>query len=119
MVWTISRVILTILLVPGSVAVAFAGFGLWAICSPGNSTEYGILIAAFCWLIAWVAGTVIVWRETNFEAVQRRAAVFDRHLKCPGCGYDLHGLDVPRCPECGTRFTLGELLASMIRADLL
>jgi len=21
---------------------------------------------------------------------------------CPSCGYDLTGLDAPRCPECGT-----------------
>lgn len=23
---------------------------------------------------------------------------------CPGCGYDLHGLPEPRCPECGRPF---------------
>ncbi|MBL8990784.1 MAG: hypothetical protein JNJ48_04295 [Phycisphaerae bacterium] len=23
-----------------------------------------------------------------------------RHVPCPGCGYDLHGVVGPRCPEC-------------------
>lgn len=25
----------------------------------------------------------------------------ERHLACPGCGYDLHQLTGDRCPECG------------------
>ena len=30
-------------------------------------------------------------------------------LPCPLCEYDLRGLPEPRCPECGYRFTPGEL----------
>ncbi len=28
---------------------------------------------------------------------------------CPACGYNLTGLDEPRCPECGGRYTWKEL----------
>jgi hypothetical protein len=31
-------------------------------------------------------------------------------VKCPACGYDLHGLAASPCPECGARFELGLVL---------
>ncbi len=37
---------------------------------------------------------------------------FHRHKRGPGhcrsCGYSLHGLDNPRCPECGAPFEIGD-----------
>ncbi|MCH9033356.1 MAG: hypothetical protein IID42_02485 [Planctomycetes bacterium] len=33
---------------------------------------------------------------------------------CPKCGYDLKGLAMARCPECGTEFTLDELFATWV-----
>lgn len=30
-------------------------------------------------------------------------------LHCPACGYELTGLPVPRCPECGEEFDPAEL----------
>lgn len=27
--------------------------------------------------------------------------MLDKHLACPQCGYDLHGIPEERCPECG------------------
>lgn len=33
----------------------------------------------------------------------------DVELHCPMCEYDLRGLEEPRCPECGYRFTWEEL----------
>lgn len=35
------------------------------------------------------------------SADQVRAYLAVRHADCPGCGYDLHGVGRPRCPECG------------------
>lgn len=29
-----------------------------------------------------------------------------RHVRCRDCGYDLHGLEVTSCPECGFGFDL-------------
>ncbi len=31
-------------------------------------------------------------------------------VECPLCGYNLHGLGEPRCPECGYRFDWADLL---------
>ena len=31
-------------------------------------------------------------------------AALDEHLRCPQCGYDLHGIPDVRCPECGFRY---------------
>ncbi|MDB5303490.1 MAG: hypothetical protein JWM97_1039, partial [Phycisphaerales bacterium] len=31
---------------------------------------------------------------------------------CPTCGYNLTGLTATRCPECGSQFTLDELMAA-------
>ena len=32
------------------------------------------------------------------------------NLNCPDCGYVMVGLSESRCPECGARFTLDELV---------
>lgn len=35
--------------------------------------------------------------------VELRRELFQRGVPiCPGCGYDLQGINPPRCPECGT-----------------
>lgn len=34
----------------------------------------------------------------------RRRELRRRQGRCQNCGYPLQGLDVPRCPECGTAF---------------
>jgi len=38
-------------------------------------------------------------------------------LHCPLCGYSLHGLPDPRCPECGYAFTWAGLRAEMRRRE--
>lgn len=36
------------------------------------------------------------------------AAYLARHdARCPGCGYNLRGLETDRCPECGAGFEIG------------
>jgi len=30
--------------------------------------------------------------------------VIDRERICPACGYDMRGIDSPRCPECGNEY---------------
>ncbi len=40
--------------------------------------------------------------QTLFAAVRE-------HLRCPHCDYDLYGLTLHRCPECGEAFDLEEL----------
>lgn len=57
---------------------------------------------------------MIIW----VEAARRQARgvpVRDRRdgaldVRCPACGYRMVGLHESRCPECGTAYTLDELL---------
>ncbi|MGD9690638.1 MAG: hypothetical protein AB7K52_13215 [Phycisphaerales bacterium] len=35
-----------------------------------------------------------------------RELLSTRHIPCPGCGYDLHGLATQRCPECSQDLAL-------------
>ncbi len=37
-------------------------------------------------------------------------STIDWDVHCPLCGYNLRGLNVPRCPECGYRFAWKEVL---------
>jgi hypothetical protein len=40
------------------------------------------------------------------DAAMVTAFLADRHVACPGCGYDLHGATEGRCPECGEAVVL-------------
>ena len=63
--------------------------------------------------LLWVFGTVLAWRESPAEHAARIASLGGAGaLTCPTCGYNLTGLKGTRCPECGSEFTLDQLLAS-------
>lgn len=61
--------------------------------------------------LLWLVATVVIWRETTTERAQRLRGAARGGVACPTCGYNLTGLTTTRCPECGTQFTLDELLA--------
>lgn len=61
--------------------------------------------------IAWVLATVLIWRETPAERMERISAAGGDAVCCPICGYNMTGLHESRCPECGSKFTLDQLLA--------
>jgi hypothetical protein len=60
--------------------------------------------------LAWLIAVTIVWRETPRERAARLKSVNKDAIVCPKCGYNLTGLQGTRCPECGTQYTLDELL---------
>lgn len=64
---------------------------------PGNSSRWSIYIEVrwMVWL-AMTGGSVLVW-----AIVLRRRPVPSESL-CPECGYELQGVTLDRCPECGT-----------------
>lgn len=41
-----------------------------------------------------------------------------RDVHCPRCGYNLRGLTVPRCPECGLAFEFAELESGFLRQNI-
>ncbi len=54
-------------------------------------------------LLVIVVGSVILLiliRRTIIKRRQRAKDLMNR-ATCQRCGYDLRGLEVPRCPECG------------------
>ncbi len=71
----------------------------------GDVTEVlhyvGPLLGAAVWFAA--SARYWQWREFGTQSIEDR-------LRCPNCGYCLAGLNQARCPECGSVYTLEELL---------
>ena len=67
--------------------------------------------------IICVFTTVLIWRDTPVERLERFAAAGTDTVVCPICAYNLTGLHKCRCPECGSPFTLDQLLAAQSRRD--
>jgi hypothetical protein len=79
--------------------------------------EVGVLVGGGLVPIVWVLATVLIWRETPQERIERITAAGTDSVCCPVCGYNLTGLKEARCPECGSQFTLDQLLASHAQRD--
>ena len=110
-IWTSARRRRTWLSAVGAVVPAVL---LYAIVTAVSRTEQmGQIAAGGCWLTAWVASTVIIWRETAEERLKRLSIRQKATLPCPKCGHNMTGLHESRCPGCATQFTLDELFASL------
>jgi uncharacterized paraquat-inducible protein A len=84
-------------------------------------SEFGAFLGSVSAPILWLVGTVFIWQETDAERKARLRNTNNDAIVCPTCGYNLTGLKEPRCPECGTQFTLDQLLTSQpsrIQAEL-
>ena len=106
--WTTARMTATVLSVIGACALGLLAYVLLRLTmnyDRGFGTWAGSVVAPISWLI----GTTFFWRETAAERAARTAGG-SISLACPTCGYNLTGLQGTRCPECGTTFTLTELL---------
>jgi hypothetical protein len=72
-------------------------------CFVGLMTFSGLMAGLY--VLTWSFGpgiALLFWAEIR----QRTRG------HCPACGYDLHGLSQPRCPECGRPFTFHEVRAT-------
>ncbi len=78
----------------------------------GDIGSFTMFIGGVLAMLFWLFVTVFLWRETTAERAARVGGAGSSAVTCPTCGYNLTGLAEARCPECGTRFTLDELLAS-------
>lgn len=59
------------------------------------------------------AGVLLTWLSSIRRAMRGRPVIGPDQLvrvNCPKCGYSLIGLHELRCPECGERFTIDELI---------
>jgi predicted RNA-binding Zn-ribbon protein involved in translation (DUF1610 family) len=103
--WTTVRKRLTLLAAGGAAIVA-------AICGLATrfvDDDFGFFVFTSVTVLVWLPVTVLIWRETPAERADRLRGT-ESALSCPVCGYNLTGLSVARCPECGNTFTLDELM---------
>ena len=113
--WNPRRLSLTWIAAGGALAAGTVIGGLAGIVMSGSGpdgTGFGTFIGSVSAIVLWVVATVFIWRETPSERAQRIASSSDSAIACPTCGYNLTGLSESRCPECGSKFTLDELLAA-------
>jgi hypothetical protein len=113
--WTRQRVRRS--LVASAVALG-VGVVAGTLMSPVD-TDFGIWVGTVIAPLVWLILTTLAWRETAAERAAR--ATGQAALTCPTCGYNLTGLQGTRCPECGTLFTVDELISRQTRhseADL-
>jgi len=80
--------------------------------SPVVDESFGMFIAGATAILLWLVATVLIWRETVTERFERIRYFGDNALICPNCGYNLTGLTTCTCPECGSEYTLDELVRS-------
>jgi hypothetical protein len=69
----------------------------------------------FAVVLLGAAAVILVWLPTAQRLLRGRPVVGPDDLvrvNCPRCGYSLIGLRDLRCPECGTEFTIDELIRS-------
>lgn len=74
--------------------------------------DFGAFVGTVSAILFWLVATCFLWRESPTERAARLGASGRDSVVCPTCGYNLTGLKEPRCPECGSQFTLDQLLAS-------
>jgi DNA-directed RNA polymerase subunit RPC12/RpoP len=95
----------------------FAGVICALIMSRSDGADFGTFMGGLITIVAWLIMTVFIWRETAKERTERVKKSNKSAITCPTCGYNLTGLSESRCPECGSKFTLDELMASQSSAE--
>jgi hypothetical protein len=75
------------------------------------SREMGYFVGSVFAPLVWLILVTIAWRETFAERAARIQASNKLGVVCPSCGYNLTGLQGTRCPECGTLYTVDEIIA--------
>jgi hypothetical protein len=106
--WTAFRIAVTLALLPVCAIGAMIVFLRSDFYVPSVAASI-ISVGAAC--LTWLIGTTLIWRETTRERAERVRATARGAVVCPTCGYNLTGLREARCPECGSSFTLDELMA--------
>ena len=96
----------------------FSVIAIWAVIIPvcfvieeAVRRDVELLIAG-C-ILCGIAGTLlriaVLWhRQHRGKALMRSDGQVN--VNCPECGYAMVGLSESRCPECGARYTLDELI---------
>lgn len=117
--WSSRRVASTAISVPAAVIVGVVVAAIAASVVPtGGDWSFGAFIGGVVAILLWLIATVLLWRETASERAQRVSGSSRSTVACPTCGYNLTGLTEARCPECGSKFTLDELIALQPKVEV-
>jgi predicted RNA-binding Zn-ribbon protein involved in translation (DUF1610 family) len=107
--WTGWRIGATLGLTFGAGLFGVVAGAIAMVALEARDHSFGIFVGTMAAPLVWLAGTVLLWRETSRERRDRLASSRDA-VVCPTCGYNLTGLTSTRCPECGAMLTLDALL---------
>ena len=81
---------------------------------------FGGILCPVLGILLGIAASVLLLRRSRRQRCAERKKREEIERRCARCGYDLRGLELPRCPECGTlwgfRVPLDELGLSEIHA---
>lgn len=113
--WSTRRKRQTALAAIPAILVSIGAFFVLAPWTP--APEPAVMTAGGFAPVIWVLLTVLIWRETPAERIERLKQTGAHNVACPICGYNLTGLSAAQCPECGAKFTLDELLAAQSKSD--
>ena len=109
--WTRQRIIGTLLVTLGAFVCGAIG-AVFVYEFVEAEIALALLIGGGVVPIVWVLGTVLVWWESSQERLERLKSYGTDTVCCINCGYNMTGLRDARCPECGSQFTLDELLTA-------
>jgi len=115
--WSGWLVGLSVLSVPAAALVPAAMLSGWSWLAGGWDREMSPLFAGVLWQGWWILLISWLWRSSRLQDVRQAAAEKQLDVPCPGCGYDLTGLQHAECPECGTSFTLEQLIAGVLHHE--
>jgi hypothetical protein len=95
------------------VAAVVALLGWIIVESRALSAAFEILMGGVVCL--GIGAVILIWVQAGRRFVRRKPlhdpADGAIDVRCPSCGYRMVGLREGRCPECGSAFTLDELIA--------
>lgn len=74
--------------------------------------SFGVFVGGISAILLWLVSTCLIWRETKEERASRLKGASSQTIAWPNCGYNLTGLRATKCPECGTTYTIDELLSA-------
>ena len=112
-VWTSRRILTLVVVIFASILIGGIFGVLVALPLPGHMLDFAAFAGSVLSIFLALAGFIITIRETPLERTARLRGVGVSRVQCPACNYDMTGLHITDCPECGGKFTIEEFVARL------